>query len=304
MERSTESERPPPAKRQRLSRPQNAQPNNLMSSVNSESSSRFLRLPGEIRNQIYEECLVVNGTINPHPTNYQDNRVVPEGHSKPLVALLGVSKQVKKEAESILYGENTWLHNQQCTKILQNTEEHAAQPFWDNLLHQQSPMKHLTLGQVIIEFTYRDFNQELLGPLYTKWRRTRQLLAPQIPQMTSLEAAHILNRKTLYNTWMCKIQVFLDLMIRSLPPSKVILDFTDCYCNSGCCRPVVPVIGIMTLDPRYWGNVNTNTTPADRAAYLERLSTVEIDVVGLLDDEEVKYVKERSPTTDCYFQES
>lgn len=59
----------------------------------------FLDLPGEIRNEIYKELLL----IHPHSTR----RILGDRPIYPQILI--VCRKVHKEASQILYGENTFL---------------------------------------------------------------------------------------------------------------------------------------------------------------------------------------------------
>ena len=68
--------------------------------------ARFVDLPREIRNQIYEYFLVVKGEIMVlneiyHVPNKQ--RAQP-----PSLVLTAVSKLIRAEALEVLYGKNIW----------------------------------------------------------------------------------------------------------------------------------------------------------------------------------------------------
>lgn len=287
MNHSRDSGHPPPAKKQKLGSKDTAQLDHLQISMSLEPSFPFLRLPAELRNQIYEMCLVVDGTINPYPAPYHDNVIVPNGQSKPLVALLRVSKVLNAEARPILYGRNTWLHNQNCVAIRQNHAAFARQPFWDHL--NSSRLAHTPIGHVIMRFSFRDLNQEELRPLYTTWARTQHLLQPgSNPQATAMKVAHSEQCRVLYNIWYRKTKRFVS---RSHAPKKLTLDFTECYCHGGCCRPVGLLLDILMLEQRHWPPGFAND--ARKSAYMKRLRKIRIDMTGFLDEEESKCVGEK-----------
>ena len=75
----------------------------------SRTVFRFMDLPAEIRNAIYEYCLVVPCEIVPYPTEAekQDEATAPK-YEKPAVNLTEVSKTVREEARVYLYGNNLW----------------------------------------------------------------------------------------------------------------------------------------------------------------------------------------------------
>ncbi|KAL8992741.1 MAG: hypothetical protein Q9169_006873, partial [Polycauliona sp. 2 TL-2023] len=253
---------PPPRKRQRLLRSDFIQLNNHMSSMNLNPSFPFLHLPGEIRNQIYEMCLVVHGTINPHPNHQQENRIVPKGQSKPSVALLRVSKQVKAEAQPILFGKNTWLNNQNVINLGFTGHQYLSmefeiQKFWVNVLGSSSSsgMKDTPMGPLVIAFGYRDLNQDLLRPLYASWSRAHERRpTANRPQATSVHNAHDEVNIVLFRLWHLKMNTLIRLAGRPLPPSK------------------------------FWPVWSVSI--AQREAALRQLRKVEIEITGLLDEEE------------------
>ncbi|KAL8857771.1 MAG: hypothetical protein Q9178_005671 [Gyalolechia marmorata] len=75
----------------------------------SRTIFRFMDLPPEIRNVIYEYCLVVPCEIVPYPTEAeeQEEATAPK-YEKPAVNLTEVSKKVRDEARVYLYGKNLW----------------------------------------------------------------------------------------------------------------------------------------------------------------------------------------------------
>ena len=87
--------------------------------------SAFEKLPREIRDHIYEHCLVYDGEIDPFPDKplwehaehpWRHERLVFGDFSigafaienKPCVALLSVNSKIRDEAASTLFGKNTW----------------------------------------------------------------------------------------------------------------------------------------------------------------------------------------------------
>ncbi|KAI4263544.1 MAG: hypothetical protein L6R42_001313 [Xanthoria sp. 1 TBL-2021] len=291
MEHNLNSGRPPLPKKRKLGSKDTAQIERLQISMGLETSFPFLELPAEIRNEIYEMCLVVDGTINPYPVPYRDNNLIaPNGQSKPLVALLRVSKLLNAEARPILYGRNTWLYNQNCVAIRQNHAAFARQPFWDHL--NSSRLAHTPMGHVIMTFSFRDLNQEELRPLYTTWARTQHLLRPGgNPQATAMKIAHSEHYRVLYNIWYWKAKRFVELVSRLHAPKRLTLDFTECYCHGGCCRPVGLLLDILMLEQRHWPPGFAND--ARKSAYMKRLRKIRIDMTGFLDEEESKCVGEK-----------
>lgn len=61
-------------------------------------SANLLALPGELRNEIFKQVLVVQGPINPGYRSCQSQPLTPE--------LLRVNKAIHHEASSLLYSQN------------------------------------------------------------------------------------------------------------------------------------------------------------------------------------------------------
>ena len=84
----------------------------MMGTSNDNSTSpslTFLKLPLEVRQTIYQFCLIVNSPINPCPTIHEPPSLLASKTHRPCVALLRVNKQVEAEAADVLYGHNRWL---------------------------------------------------------------------------------------------------------------------------------------------------------------------------------------------------
>lgn len=71
----------------------------------TQDSFSFLRLPREIRDQIYRELL-----LNTFPLIVHLRRAYTfEAGTRPYPAILQTNRQVHDEAAAVLYGENTWF---------------------------------------------------------------------------------------------------------------------------------------------------------------------------------------------------
>lgn len=73
-------------------------------------SFRVMDLPRELRDNIYEHCLVVPGDIVHYPEYYSHDRITDYKDRKltGFLSLLYVSKQVYEEASPIFYSKNTF----------------------------------------------------------------------------------------------------------------------------------------------------------------------------------------------------
>ncbi|KAI4266610.1 MAG: hypothetical protein LQ337_008730 [Flavoplaca oasis] len=95
---------------------------------------RFLDLPLEIRNIVYEYCLVVPGEIVPHPSSWEAIfEAMDTQCEKPTVALLQVSRQGRDESRPFLYGKNLWRLSLQQWHPLPTTVWIANAPFFRHI---------------------------------------------------------------------------------------------------------------------------------------------------------------------------
>ncbi|KAL8822925.1 MAG: hypothetical protein Q9191_006349 [Dirinaria sp. TL-2023a] len=79
--------------------------------------STFLKLPREIRDMIYDYCLVVNGHIVPYKENCERDTDQDYTGEKPAVGLLAVNKAIRDEAAPTFYGKNIWRITSQADKL-------------------------------------------------------------------------------------------------------------------------------------------------------------------------------------------
>lgn len=73
--------------------------------------ANFAILPREVRDNIYQYCLVTANIIYPYIAYYeQEDGIKPYSKSKENLAigLLGVKKSIQDEAATVLFGQNTW----------------------------------------------------------------------------------------------------------------------------------------------------------------------------------------------------
>ncbi|KAH6623540.1 hypothetical protein F5144DRAFT_365342 [Chaetomium tenue] len=77
------------------------------SAMETSEGFPFLDLPGEVRNVIYEALLVMPSPI---PIQYDGflEKLLTQSSPRPCVALLCANKQIRYEAGSILYMDNTF----------------------------------------------------------------------------------------------------------------------------------------------------------------------------------------------------
>ncbi|KAL8678849.1 MAG: hypothetical protein Q9186_004832 [Xanthomendoza sp. 1 TL-2023] len=266
--------------------------------VDISSGFPFMKLPSEIRNQIYCYCLLVKGEINPYPARYNNQKVVSEGQSKPVVALLLVCKRIRSEAESILYGSNTWRLNK--------SDVHDTLPaFWNRFTQDpynsnlRSPNlrydgKELQFGHLVVSFDYRDLNTFGLHYTFAEWHKNHILQNSLGPHTTTpLEVAHYIHDYLLERTWRRKIHLLYWLIVNNTIAKGMTIELTSCFCPVGCCRP------ISYIAEQLGNYVRTNLTIQDSLQRVEaeqhlarRIQEIKPSVVGLLDDSESKILHE------------
>ena len=174
----------------------------------------LMDMPREIRNQILELCLLVDGTINPYPAFYEDKDHFANCNRKPDIALLKVNKVLNREATNLFYSMNTWQ--------LSSPRPLDFPPFRKGL------MWNLHWGRI--------FHLRILMDMR------------DVPADTVLEAAEMADYRLLkgdqrtvfihdhcsrgaLETWRWKM-----LMKNYMKPSTLEIDMKHMYCPTGCCR--------------------------------------------------------------------
>ena len=163
---------------------------------------------------IYDYCLVVDGELNPYPTYYEKQELVRPFPRKPDVALLQVCSLIKSEAEVVLYGKNVWRLSYMGIDGL----------MWD--------VSKKLIRQLTVHFDRRDYNcTERLRDTCADW----ECLDHDGGDWDVLK--RVCHDSTCYrligDVWWSKIFTFSGMMLDNLT-----LDFTNCYCVTGCCRLV------------------------------------------------------------------
>lgn len=118
--------------------------------------SHFLRLPREVRDLIYEYCLVVEGILDPC-TPYYEEKNPENAKRKPETALLRVNRSIGDEAAQMLYGKNVW-------RISYKEDD----PSWPEVFWPQVPVyrawtkKNIIryMRHIVLKFDSRDVDHE------------------------------------------------------------------------------------------------------------------------------------------------
>ena len=184
----------------------------------------FMGLPLEIRNMIYEYCLVKNSTLVPFTEYYPLlNQELAFRRDLPTVSLLLVNKTIEAEAAAILYGKNIWRVTANVTYNSPLAYTSAAPPS-SQLWKRRGPL----FRNVILVFDQRDVcsNEILTDTLATIYYRRFQHPDERRNQM------HDQIESNMKFNWSLKFGFVCNMTnLRSLT-----LDVKWAFCHMGCCR--------------------------------------------------------------------
>lgn len=182
-------------------------------------------LPLEIRQIIYEECLVV-GEISPYSISDTDQTAQEwTGCDLPTVALLQVSKTIRMEAEPILYQRNHFELG--SAKFSQKFFERCL-----NTPERKLWLKSVTIWLESVDISEADLNAVLDTELGLAREDMLSVKRKDVGPGTWSYTLHDAYKKYLGETiWPRKLSPLLELC--SLNKLRVYLDVADC--QAGCC---------------------------------------------------------------------
>lgn len=200
----------------------------------------FTNLPQEIRDKILELCLVVEGPINAHPTDYEDGNPFENCSRKPDISLLGVSKAISAEAAETFYGKNTWVLNWSTED--EEPKARSSKVPSDKIWHiHREQIRH-----VCFSFDIQDLNPETL---VVATRMAYDTHPEESSAMTRRKTAHF------YRLIFLKIICGWKLnMCRHIGVESVTINIENLFCSDGCCR--IEAIRRCCFDPLLkWGRM-------------------------------------------------
>lgn len=180
----------------------------------------FVTLPQELRDMIYDLCLVYPVELAVLPSR-RDRDDIATGSALrwPSAPLLAVSSMIRAQAAHAFYGKNRWMLS--C-RILTDEEPEIPLPalFWSHVRH------------VSVRFDCDVVDPTEMG------RISRDLFTGQNASLTNIARTMVIHeerKKHLVEVWlkMCSALDIWNLQLVSLQ-----MDFTHCYCPSGCCRMI------------------------------------------------------------------
>lgn len=192
---------------------------------------------------IYEICLLHDGEINPHPTDYERIEIKFKGgvpakmmsdhilnpslkspvkYSRqwPSVALLGVNKAIQDEAATILFGKNVWRLSGLAL------ESRSMSDLWENY---RKYFLHVTTS-----FDMRDITPPQLmyiTNVVSKWRIEKGKNIEVSDSGDTGLSTHNCRIKAMRANWNVKRSFLEGMQLKSL-----VFDIRNLFCPSGCCR--------------------------------------------------------------------
>ena len=173
-----------------------------------------MNMPKELRDQILELCLLVDGTINPYPAFYEDKDHFANCNRKPDIALLKANRVLNFEATDIFYSKNTWQ--------LSSPRPLDFPPFKKDLMWN---LHRDRIFHLRILMDMRDHPPEIV--LEAARKADDRLLKGD--QRTVFVHDHC--SKGAWETWRWKM-----LMKSYIKPLTLEIDMKHMYCPTGCCR--------------------------------------------------------------------
>ena len=200
--------------------------------------SAFEKLPREIRDHIYELCLVDDRVIDPFPykgswewdpvenprsveynpfLGYSNRAPVIDNKPKPCVALLGVNSNIRDEAATTLFGRNTW-------RLSSGKFERDEKCRWWNTYAQY--FRHL-----VTSFDSRDADQEELLDI---WMGEIERASEDSDHFNPAGTANIHQSRlnSMRDSFITKKNILLQMDLKTLS-----IDLRYLFCSSRCCRP-------------------------------------------------------------------
>lgn len=220
-------------------------------------------MPREIRNQILELCLLVDGTINPYPAIYEDKDHFANCNRTPDVALLKVNKVLNFEATDIFYSMNTWQ--------LSSPRPLDLQPFKKDL------MWNLHRGRICHLRILMDMRDVPADTILKAARMADDRLL-RGDQRTIFIHDHGLRGALETRRW--------KLMMKNyIKPLTLEIDMKHMYCPTGCCRDeFIDFLGVMIRRLLYMDQQHRLYGPSSGP-------TRDLNVIGLTNGEESNLIR-------------
>ena len=197
--------------------------------------SAFEKLPREIRDHIYEHCLLYDGEIVPFPNKRMWKRKPFEGpwngichtfrgssnmalviDNKPCVALLGVNSKIRAEAASTFFGQNTW-------RLSSRTFEQDDKYCWWETYAQY--FRHLVTSFDVDDADQAELLNVHIGEMERAFEDSDHFNSAGTPNI------HQPQLSLMKDGFIAKKKVLLQMKLKTLS-----IELGELFCPSQCCR--------------------------------------------------------------------
>ena len=183
-------------------------------------------LPREIRNMIYEYCLVKNYTLVPYKEYYPvyNPNLEAERNDLPTVALLRVDKTIGAEAAEVFYRKNVWRVTAHVSYIRNPLRDRYNEASVRTLWHRRATLfKH-----IVLVLDQRDMCMDAYhdATFIHDYRKTSYTVE-QHREHLHAEAEQIMKE-----SWRDKFGYICYM--ENL--ASMTLDVNRLFCHMGCCR--------------------------------------------------------------------
>ncbi|KAF6219643.1 hypothetical protein HO133_004112 [Letharia lupina] len=266
--------------------------------------SAFEKLPREVRDLIYEHCLLYHGEIIPFPTSHDYEKEEIKGGSKvsdctasssqqppvrkdgrdaflgyphvkreafqtedkPCVALLGVNSAIRDEAACILFGENVWRL--------------SPRPYAQDDKYRLWETYARYFRQVVTSFDARDIDEtQLLDISMQSMERVDEDEDLDHFDQAGTANIHQEQLSLMKDPFIAKRNILRQMDLKSLS-----FDFANLFCPSWCCRREALQICVESLGPSGpWYR-----SEREQGRDLETKLRTDVKVLGLKNDKEKK----------------
>lgn len=258
-----------------------------------------MNLPTDVRNMIFEYCLVVKGCITPYKGVF--TRVTDQDHTSHdfTVGLLAVNKVIRIEAAAIFYGKNVWRVTIQTSYVESDAEIELFNP--PSGTDEDLTLIWSTHRALFRRVLIRADRYDIVGFDHRNTREWRSRINPNKPLAKRMEAAHSDNSELMHGCFGSPFKTVLEM------PNLVSITFDvrNLLCLTGCCR-IDPLQLFFALFKMFWhdslsfglGNSPINNlrtayvtgikSPLEEAQIVNTLGTPKIPWVVLKEDRRIK----------------
>ncbi|KAL8827075.1 MAG: hypothetical protein Q9191_003405 [Dirinaria sp. TL-2023a] len=189
------------------------------------SRSNLLAIPLEIRKEIYELCLCVDGDLVPYPEPFETEYETDCKGQKPTVALLAVSRQIRVETLLILFAKNSWRitfapARLSIPDIVDQVYPNTRRTFWGWFGHL---MRH-----IVCRYSYRNVDAKV------STRDRKKIFSTVRGELDEDQTSvmHQMDYENMQIGW-----ISMGLSVAKLPNLKTLaLHIDELFCPEGCCR--------------------------------------------------------------------